>query len=88
MYWIADVLGLSERALRYARMELIRLGWFESDTGLFRRKPNRGRSNALFSPAERVMHVSEVGFAGFMVADAGGERFTKSVGSFFTGASD
>jgi len=39
--WIADTLGLSERAVRYARVELIRLGWFERDTGSFQRKLNR-----------------------------------------------
>lgn len=39
--WIADTLGLSERAVRYARLELIRLGWFERDTGSFQRKLNR-----------------------------------------------
>ena len=39
--WIAETFGLSERAVRYARTELVRLGWIERDTGSYQRKLNR-----------------------------------------------
>ena len=39
--WIADTFGLSERAVNYARRELIQLGWISADTGSFQRKLNR-----------------------------------------------
>ena len=34
-------MGLSERAVRYARKKLIEMGWIESDTGSIQRKLNR-----------------------------------------------
>jgi hypothetical protein len=39
--WIADALGISERATRAARAELIRLGIITKDTGSHQRKLNR-----------------------------------------------
>jgi|SRR6185436_17187513 len=39
--WVCAVAGLSERAGRYARGELIRLGWIERDTGSRQWKLNR-----------------------------------------------
>jgi len=39
--WIAETFALSERAVRYARTELVRLGWIERDTGSYQRKLNR-----------------------------------------------
>lgn len=39
--WIAELFSLSERAVRYARTELVRLGWIERDTGSYQRKLNR-----------------------------------------------
>lgn len=39
--WIADTFGLSERAVRYARAELVRLGWFGRDAHSVQRKLNR-----------------------------------------------
>lgn len=39
--WIADTFGLSERAARYARAELMACGWIPKDTGSRQRKLNR-----------------------------------------------
>jgi len=39
--WVCAVAGLSERGGRYARGELIRLGWIERDTGSHQWKLNR-----------------------------------------------
>ena len=39
--WICAIAGLSERAARYARGELIELGWIERDTGSHQWKLNR-----------------------------------------------
>ena len=39
--WIAETMDLSERAVRYARTELVGLGWIERDTQSFQRKLNR-----------------------------------------------
>lgn len=39
--WICKLCQLSERAVRGARAELIRLGWITKDTGSFQRKLNR-----------------------------------------------
>lgn len=39
--WICEVCQISERAARFARAELIRLGWITKDTGSFQRKLNR-----------------------------------------------
>ena len=36
-----DALGVSERAAKYARSELIKIGWISKDTGSFQRKLNR-----------------------------------------------
>jgi hypothetical protein len=41
--WIADTFGLSERAARYARAELIASGWITKDTGS--RPPATGQSS-------------------------------------------
>jgi hypothetical protein len=39
--WISKLTGLSERGARYARKELIRLGWIQRDTGSKQWKLNR-----------------------------------------------
>jgi hypothetical protein len=39
--WIVNGFGLSERAARYARGELVRLGWITRDQSSFQRKLNR-----------------------------------------------
>lgn len=39
--WISRVFGLSERAAKYARAELVRLGWIGRDDGSVQRKLNR-----------------------------------------------
>lgn len=39
--WIARIVGLCERAVSYARAELIELGWIARDTGSIQRKLNR-----------------------------------------------
>jgi hypothetical protein len=39
--WIASALGISERAVRYARRELIELRWISADSGSTQRKLNR-----------------------------------------------
>ena len=39
--WVSRVFGLSERAVRYARAELVRLGWIGKDTGSTQWKLNR-----------------------------------------------
>jgi hypothetical protein len=39
--WVCTLAGLSERGGRYARKELIRLGWIERDTGSHQWKLNR-----------------------------------------------
>jgi len=39
--WICALSGISERAARSARAELIRMGWITKDTGSFQRKLNR-----------------------------------------------
>jgi hypothetical protein len=39
--WIETTLGVSERAARYARAELVRLGWIARDLGSHQRKLNR-----------------------------------------------
>jgi hypothetical protein len=42
--WVAEVFGVSERAARYARGELVRLGWIERDRNSYQRKLNRDGS--------------------------------------------
>src|SRR5262249_572545 len=42
--WIAQAFGVSLRAARYARAELVRLGWFGRDESSFQRKMNRDGS--------------------------------------------
>jgi hypothetical protein len=39
--WIAQAFGVSLRSARYARAELVRLGWFGRDESSFQRKLNR-----------------------------------------------
>jgi hypothetical protein len=39
--WVSRTFGVSERAARYARGELVRLGWIARDRGSFQRKLNR-----------------------------------------------
>ncbi len=39
--WISRIFSISERAVRAARSELIRLGWIDKDTGSKQRKLNR-----------------------------------------------
>ena len=39
--WLADILGLSLRSVRYAQAELRRVGWIPKDTGSKQRKLNR-----------------------------------------------
>jgi hypothetical protein len=39
--WISGIFAISERAVRAARQELIRLGWIDKDTGSKQRKLNR-----------------------------------------------
>ena len=39
--WVGRLFGLSERAIRYARADLIRRGWISKDEGSYQRKLNR-----------------------------------------------
>ena len=49
--WIADTFDLSERAVRYARRELVEIGWISRDTGSHQLKLNRDGAYFVINPA-------------------------------------
>ena len=49
--WIAGTFGVSERAARYARAELVRLGWIGRDERSYQRKLNRDGSYFEINPS-------------------------------------
>jgi hypothetical protein len=53
--WICKLCRLSERAVRSARAELIRIGWITKDTGSYQRKLNRDGAYFVIDVAWRAL---------------------------------
>ncbi len=77
--WISRVFAISERAVRAARRELIRLGWIDKDTGSKQRKLNRDgayfRINLDWKDCEKVIPSESAGNTGVGNLQARPPRF-------------